>query len=104
MKAPVSKGSVLAVIAVLLVAAHGHCQQKDKDPQSSFEPRSNPGPGQKFLEKFVGNWEVIKIFHPRAGDPVRTTGECRQTMIHGGRFLQSEFVFSKGESKSTGSD
>src|SRR6185295_3426726 len=38
----------------------------------------------------------------RAGDPVKIAGECMQTMIHGGRFLKSEFVFGNGETKTTG--
>jgi hypothetical protein len=73
-----------------------------KDPQSKFEPRSNPGEGQEFLEKFVGDWDVAKAFHPRSGDPVRQKGTCRQAMIHGGRFLQSEFTFTRGDAKTTG--
>ena len=73
-----------------------------KDAQSAFEPRSGPGAGQKYLETFVGDWDVIKTFHPRAGDPVKTKGECRQTMIHDGRFLQSEFVFDQDGKKTTG--
>ena len=73
-----------------------------KDPQAKFEPRSKPGEGQKFLEKFVGDWDVVKTFHPRTGDPVRGTGTCRQTMIHVGRFLQSEFAFGTGAEKTTG--
>jgi hypothetical protein len=73
-----------------------------KDPQSAYEPRSGPGAGQKFLERFVGDWQVEKTFHPRAGEPARATGGCRQTMIHGGRFLQSEFTFTQGGATTTG--
>ena len=73
-----------------------------KDPQSVYEPRSQPGEGQKFLQKFVGDWDVAKTFHPRSGDPVRQKGECRQTMIHGGRFLQSDFTFRRGDEKTSG--
>jgi hypothetical protein len=73
-----------------------------KDPQSAIEPRSAPGEGQKFLERFVGDWEVAKTFHPRTGDPVRGRGECRQTMMHGGRFLRSEFVFHNDGKDETG--
>lgn len=72
------------------------------DPQSRYEPRSSPGEGQKFLQKFVGDWDVVKTFHPRSGDPVRQGGECRQTMLHDGRFLQSEFLFRSGKTKTTG--
>jgi hypothetical protein len=75
---------------------------KQKDPQSEYEPRSMPGEGQKFLQKFVGDWEVVKTFHPRSGVPVRQEGECRQTLIHGGRFLQSQFAFRRGDEKTTG--
>jgi hypothetical protein len=76
--------------------------QKPQDPQSKFEPRSNPGMGQEFLQKFVGDWDVVKLLHPRSGGSVRMTGECRQTMVHEGRFLKSEFVFEQNDSKTTG--
>ena len=85
--------------SLLDAAAQG---QVPKDAQSSYEPRSGPGAGQKYLEKFAGDWEVSKVFYPRTGDPVRSVGQCRQTMIHGGRFLQSDFTFGQGERKSTG--
>ncbi len=98
---------VLSAVLVLFagwLAGAGQPPQKDdkKDPQSSFEPRSKPGAGQKLLERFVGEWDVAKTFHPRAGEPVRQKGECRQTMIHDGRFLQSDFTFLTDAGKSTG--
>ncbi len=74
-----------------------------KDPQSNFEPRFAPGAGQKYLETFVGDWEVAKTFFPRSGGaPSHTSGTCRQSMIHDGRFLQSEFVFEQDGRKTTG--
>ena len=76
--------------------------QKPPDPQSSFEPRSGPGAGQKFLEKLAGDWNVVKTFYPRSGEPSRSTGSCRQTMIHEGRFLQSEFAFDGPSGKTVG--
>ena len=42
-------------------------QRQTKDPQSSYEPRSTPGEGQKYLQRFVGTWEVTKTFYPRSG-------------------------------------
>ncbi len=96
--------SILVVAAVTLVGA-GEPQQpaSKKDPQASFEPRLGPGAGQKYLEAFVGDWDVVNTFYPRSGgEPSRTAGTCRQTMIHDGRFLQSEFVFEQGGRKTTG--
>lgn len=94
-----------ALVLSLLLAAPLAAQQppRDKnDPQSAIEPRSAPGAGQKFLEQFVGDWRVAKTFHPRSGEPVRQQGECKQSMTHGERFLKSEFVFTSGETKTTG--
>lgn len=91
-----------AVIAAGLIPSGAMAQEPRKDAQSSYEPRSGPGAGQKYLESFVGDWDVVKVFHPRSGQPVETKGTCRQTMIHDGRFLQSEFVFEQGDRKSTG--
>jgi hypothetical protein len=93
---------VSLIVAVGPVAERAWSQEARRDPQSSLEPRSGPGAGQKYLESFVGDWDVVKVFHPRAGEPVRATGTCHQTMIHDGRFLQSEFVFEQGGRKSTG--
>jgi len=92
---------LLLLTACPLLAA-GQPPAGQRDPQSTYEPRSDPGAGQKFLEKFVGDWEVAKAFFPRSGDPARSKGECRQTMIHGGRFLKSEFVFGQGANRTTG--
>jgi hypothetical protein len=92
-------------LLILALAAWPHSPaetQTKKDPQSKFEPRSNPGVGQAFLQQFVGDWDVVKTFHPREGEPFRSTGQCRQSMLHEGRFLQSEFVFDSKGSKSTG--
>src|SRR5438876_11400500 len=97
--------AILLMLCALTAAAQQTPQKKDRkkdDPQNKYEPRSSPGVGQKFLEKFVGDWDVIKKFHPRTGDPVEMKGECRQTMVHEGRFLKSEFVFQQAGGKSTG--
>jgi hypothetical protein len=89
-----------AVIVLCLVpSAFG---QDQKGERAKFEPRSVPGAGQKLLEKFTGDWDVVKAFYPRTGEPTRTKGRCRQTMIHDGRFLQSEFTFEQGGRKTTG--
>jgi hypothetical protein len=94
-----------ALAALLTAWGTGAAQdapRPTKDPQASFEPRSAPGAGQKFLEKMAGDWEVSKTFHPRSGDPVRVAGACRQEMIHQGRFLRSEFAFTSGGVTTTG--
>jgi len=94
--------TLLVALLVIIQAPSDGQSRGQKDPQSEYEPRSQSGAGQKFLERFVGDWEVVKTFHPTAGDPVRVAGECRQTMLHEGRFLQSAFTFDQGGAKTTG--
>jgi hypothetical protein len=94
--------ALLVPAFALLLTGTAHPQDK-KDPLSSFEPRSKPGAGQKFLERFVGDWDVTKTFHRKAGEPVSQKGECRQAMINDGRFLKSEFTFTTTDGgKTTG--
>jgi len=90
------------LVAGSFLVGSGNRLQGQADPQSKVEPRSNPGIGQKFLQQFVGDWEVVKLLHLRSGEPLRILGECRQTMVHEGRFLRSEFVFQHNGVKTTG--
>ena len=90
----------MIVASCLLIAAMPASAQKAGQP--SPEPDSAPGLGQKLLEKMAGSWEVTKVFYPRQGDPIRTSGQCRSTMIQDGKFLQTEFEFNGAEGKSTG--
>jgi Protein of unknown function (DUF1579) len=97
--------AIVAVAAFTYSAGSVRAQEPkpSKDAQSSYEPRSAPGAGQKYLEAFVGEWDVVKTFSPRSGGaPTRTPGTCRQTMIHDGRFLQSEFIFEQAGRKTSG--
>ena len=98
------KSSRIAAVAasLFLAAASRLAQTPPPDPQSAWEPRTNPGAGQKFLEKLAGDWEVAKAFYPATGDPIRGKGTCRQRMIHGGRFLESDFTFESKNGKTTG--
>src|SRR5262249_9025463 len=76
--------------------------QPPRDAQASYEPRSEPGEGQKFLSRMTGDWDVVKTFYPRNGEPAVSKGTCRQTMMHGGRFLDSDFVFHDANGDTTG--
>jgi hypothetical protein len=93
--------AMMAMTACLLIAADDPPKPRT-DAQAAVEPRSRPGAGQAYLEKFSGDWDVAKAFYPRAGEPSRAQGRCHQAMIHDGRFLQSDFVFSQGGKDSTG--
>jgi pimeloyl-ACP methyl ester carboxylesterase len=98
---PLPPRDVQAAVDFILKAANPD-KKPVKDPQSAIEPRSKPGEGQKFLEKFVGDWEVVKTFHPAKGRPAVRKGTCRQEMVHGARFLRSSFTFGEGASMTTG--
>ena len=86
-------------VAALLFAPFAVAQQTHKE----YEPPSAAGAGQKLLAQFAGDWDMVKTFFPASGAPVVTKGTCKQYMIQGGKFLQSDFVFFDADgSKSTG--
>jgi hypothetical protein len=93
---------LILLLAILSIGNAGEPPQRQRDAQSAFEPSSQPGAGQKLLQQFVGDWEVVKTLTFRPGAPVRTTGECHQSMFNDGRFLKSEFVFTQNGTKTTG--
>ena len=97
-----STTAAAAFAACCLLCAAGPQEPPRKDAQAAFEPRSAPGAGQKFLETMTGDWDVAKAFFPRSGEPNRSSGKCKQTMVQGGRFLQSDFTFGEGDRSTTG--
>ena len=96
------KFAAMMVLASGLLIAADEPSKAPKVAQPKFEPHSEPGDGQKFLQKFVGDWQVTKAFFPRAGEPVRATGQCHQEMILERRFLQSTFVFEANGKTTSG--
>jgi hypothetical protein len=73
-----------------------------RDAQAAIEPRSGPGEGQKLLARFAGEWDVVRTFYPRSGEPTVVRGTCVQKMVQEGRFLESDFVFEAPEGRTTG--
>jgi hypothetical protein len=87
------------IIATLLFATAAFAQQT----HDQYEPPNGPGSGQKLLAQFVGDWDVVKTFFPAKGQPIVTKGECKQYMVQGGKFLESDFTFFNSDgTKSTG--
>ena len=76
-------------------------EQIKKDPQSAFEPKNEPGEGQKLMEKMAGEWDVQKSIFPPGKPPRVTKGSCHQTMMNEGRFLKSEFTFTEADGAKT---
>jgi hypothetical protein len=87
------------ILAAVLIASSVVAQQTPEQ----YEPSNAPGAGQKLLAQFVGEWDVVRTFFPATGAPNVTKGTCKQYMVQGARFLQSDFTFVNPDgSKSTG--
>jgi hypothetical protein len=85
------------IIAALLTSTAVIAQQT----HNQYEPPNAPGAGQKLLAQFAGNWDVVKTFFPRNGNPIVTKGTCKQYMIQDGKFLQSDFTFFNADGKTS---
>jgi hypothetical protein len=90
------------VAVALLTGGQEPGKGQKKDAQERFEPRGEPGAGQKYLQKYVGEFDVAKTLTFREDQPVKSTGTCKQTLVLEGRFLQSDFVFEGAGGKTTG--
>ena len=87
------------ISTALLIATAAVAQQT----HNQYEPPNTPGAGQELLSRFAGDWDVVKTFFPKDGKPIVTKGTCKQYMIQGGKFLQSDFTFFNPDgTKSTG--
>jgi hypothetical protein len=87
----------IALIWLIPVAAFAQQTQKQ------YEPPNAPGAGQRLLAEFAGDWDVVKTFFPRNGNPIISKGACKQYMVQDGKFLQSDFTFFNADgTKSTG--
>ena len=92
---------------ILLLATILPCQALNL-PRNRATPRgpTSPAPlrvparSSSKSSSATGTWRSASF--PGFGDPVSLKGACRQTMVHEGRFLQSEFTFQLGSSSSTG--
>lgn len=87
------------ILTALLIATTAVAQQT----HNQYEPPNAAGAGQELLSRFAGVWNVVKTFFPKEGKPVVTKGTCKQYMIQGGKFLQSDFIFFNPDgTRSTG--
>ena len=87
------------ILAFLLIPALAAAQQTHEQ----YEPSNVPGAGQKLLAQFAGDWDMVRTFYPRTGQPTVTKGTCKQYMVHEGKFLESDFTFFNPDgTKSTG--
>jgi hypothetical protein len=104
-KLPITRYTKLPAICLLAGSFAVAVFSRDmttNNAETVFEPRSAPGAGQAFLEKFAGDWDVEKVFYPRDGVPIVTRGKCHQAMINDGRFLESDFTFYNSPTNITG--
>lgn len=97
-----SLAAALAMLATACAIDTPPAPPPGNDPQAAYEPPSQPGAGQEFLARMVGDWRVVKTFHSRSGAPAVSEGTCHQAMVHGGRFLESDFEFHRQGGTATG--
>lgn len=95
----------LSLVLMLLLAGLALAQEPPKaDPPAAQAPdpmmeawmkASSPGEAHRLMAKHVGEWNAeVKLWMDPAGEPMTSTGKGTNTLIFGGRYLESRF---KGE-------
>lgn len=88
---PYSRTIGIVFAAMLAVSTAALAQQT----HAQYEPANAGGAGQKFLARMVGNWNFTDTFYGMRPNPHPqvTNGTCKQFMIQGNLFLESDFTF-----------
>ena len=96
------KRYLLIALTLLLAAGFASAQEKAK-PEKTAAPAvdpmmeawmkaSTPGDAHKLMAKHVGEWDAeVKLWMDPAGEPMVSKGKGTNTLIFGGRFLESRF-------------
>lgn len=93
---------VLTLI-ILLLTTIVHAQELTPEQMDEMMALAQPGPEHKMLEELVGTWEqTIKFWMKPGAEPSEMNGKSVNTMILGGRFLQSNVTSGEGEMKMEG--
>jgi hypothetical protein len=92
------KNWILAIFLFAFVAATAATAQQT---HKEYEPPTAAGAGQKLLEQYVGDWDMVKTFYAADGKTTVTKGTVKQYMIQDGKFLQSDFTFFNADGKTT---
>jgi len=82
----------IALLAALASFSSLWAQNMTEQQQKAYMNYMTPGPVHQWMAKGVGEWKVeTKMWwDENVKDPTLSTGTCTNTMIMGGRYLQSK--------------
>ena len=64
----------------------------DPNMMANYMKAGEPGTAHEVLALFVGEWDAVnRMWMDPAGEPMESKGSCTNTMIMGGRYLQTEY-------------
>jgi hypothetical protein len=96
------KRALLPALALLLagLAMAQEKAQLGKAPEPAADPMmeawikaSSPGEAHKLMQKHVGEWVAeVKLWMDPSAEPMVSKGKGTNTLIFGGRYLESRFV------------
>ena len=95
--------SLSIILTLILGTSFSHAQEWDQEKMKEMMELAKPGPEHKMLEKMVGTWEqTVKLWMKPGAEPAEMKGKSVNSMILGGRFLQSNVTGGEGEMKMEG--
>jgi hypothetical protein len=92
-KMKISKYLLLMVLVTffisMLTVTGQEMSQEEQEMMKKWQAYATPGQGHKFLQKFVGQWEVTtKMWQKPGAKPEITQGSAAGKMILGGRYVK----------------
>lgn len=85
------KGLTISLLAVAVVCTRLSVFAQSQDDMKAMMAYSTPGEMHKLMAKSTGTWTgAITMWMQPGAPPMTSTGEARNEMILGGRYLQSK--------------
>jgi hypothetical protein len=84
----------IAVLLLLVCALSAQAQNMSEEQQKAYMNYMTPGTFHQWMAKGAGDWKVeTKMWwDENAKEPMLATGTCTNSMILGGRYLQSKHI------------
>lgn len=98
-------GSAMMLLSTGIMAQDKAEEQPgaDAETMAAYMEMAKPGPEHQRLADLAGDWkQSLKIWHEPGAEPVLMEGKVTNTMILGGRFLESRGVSGDGPMQTEG--
>lgn len=93
---------ILAIQVLPSLAARQQTPDQEKKMMDQMMKYSLPGPEHELLKRYAGDWDVEIMSYPPVGQPQKSMGTMKGTILFGGLYVKMSFEGMMGDMKFQG--